>query len=200
MPVINVKALKADLRAKYRKIRECCPADVKKSLDQSLTRIFLNLHEYKQCEKLFVFVSSPIEVDTTDIICQALSDGKQVAVPKCTDKNGKMEFYFIKSLNQLEKGTFGIMEPKENICEQVSDLGNGLCIVPGICFDMFGYRIGFGKGYYDRFLERFGGTTAGLCYSKCTEHELPRGNHDKRVDILITEKFINHTNNLYSKG
>lgn len=200
MPVINVKALKADLRAKYRKIRECCPADVKKSLDQSLTQIFLNLHEYKQCEKLFVFVSSPIEVDTTDIICQALNDGKQVAVPKCTDKNGKMEFYFIKSLNQLEKGAFGIMEPKENICEQVSDLRSGLCIVPGICFDMFGYRIGFGKGYYDRFLERFGGTTAGLCYSKCMEHELPRGNHDKRVDILITEKFINHTNNLYSKG
>lgn len=200
MSVINVKALKADLRAKHRKFRESCPADVKESLDRSLTQTFLNLDEYKQCEKLFAFVSSQIEVDTSNIICQALKDGKRVAVPKCTDKNGKMEFYFINSLNQLEKGSFGIMEPKTDICEQVTDLTDGLCIVPGICFDMFGYRIGFGKGYYDRFLERFGGITAGLCYSKCTEHELPKGNYDKPVDILITEKFINHTNNLYSKG
>lgn len=199
MSVINVKALKADLRAKYRKIRESCPADVKKSLDQKLAQNFLNLDEYKQCEKLFVFVSSQIEVDTMNIIRQAFADGKQVAVPKCTDRYGKMEFYFIKSFDQLEKGEFGIMEPNESACEQVRDLDSGLCIVPGICFDMYGYRIGFGKGYYDRFLERFGGITAGLCYSKCTEHELPRGNHDKSVDIVITEKYINHTNNLYSK-
>lgn len=188
------------MRVKHRKIRESCPADVKASLDERLTEIFLNLDEYKQCEKLFAFVSSQIEVDTMSIIRQALNDGKQVAVPKCTDKNGKMEFYYISSLNQLEKGTFGIMEPKKDICEQVTDLESGLCIVPGICFDMFGYRIGFGKGYYDRFLERFGGITVGLCYSKCTEHELPKGNYDKPVDILVTEKFINHTNNLYSKG
>ena len=199
MPVTDVKALKAELRAKHRKIRESCPADVKSSLDQRLAQRLFDLDEYRQCEKLFAFVSSQIEVDTSEIIKRALSEGKQVAVPRCTDKKGRMEFYFIKSQNQLEKGAFGIMEPRTDICEQVADLSGGLCIVPGICFDMFGYRVGFGKGYYDRFLERFGGITAGLCYSKCTEHELPRGTHDKPVDILITEKYVNHTNNLYSK-
>lgn len=198
--MINVKALKADLRAKHRKIRENCPADVKKLLDKSLAQSFWSLEEYRQCKNLFVFVSSKIEVDTMDIIERAFNDGKQVAVPRCTDKKGRMEFYYISSMNQLEKGAFGIMEPNEEICEQVKDLDDGLCIVPGICFDMFGYRVGFGKGYYDRFLERFGGITVGLCYSKCTEHELPRGNYDRPVDILITEKYINHTNNLYSKG
>lgn len=198
--MINKKALKADLRAKHRKIRVSCPADMKKSLDKRLAQSFWSLDEYTQCKKLFLFVSSPIEVDTMNIIMRAFDDGKQVAVPKCIDKKGKMEFYFISSLSQLEKGAFGIMEPNEDVCEQVTDLSEGLCIVPGICFDMSGYRIGFGKGYYDRFLERFGGVTVGLCYSKCTEHELPRGSHDKPVDILITEKYINHTNNLYSKG
>lgn len=198
--MINMKALKADLRAKHRKIRESCPVDIKKLLDKRLAQRFWSLDEYVRCEKLFVFVSSPIEVDTTEIIKRAFVDGKQVAVPKCIDKKGKMEFYLISSLSQLEKGAFGIMEPNEDVCVQVMDLSEGLCIVPGICFDMSGYRIGFGKGYYDRFLERFGGVTVGLCYSKCTEHELPRGNHDKPVDILITEKYINHTNNLYSKG
>lgn len=197
MPIINVKAVKADLRAKHRKIRENCPDHIKKLLDQKLSQRFWSIEEYRQCERLFVFVSSPIEVDTNEIIRRAFDDGKQVAVPKCADKRGKMEFYFIKSLNQLSKGAYGIMEPDDNICEQVLDLSEGLCIVPGICFDMFGYRIGFGKGYYDRFLERFGGITVGLCYSKCTEHELPRGAHDKAVDILITEKYINHTNNFY---
>lgn len=200
MPVINVKALKTELRAKHRKIRENCPENVKVCLDKKIAQSFLSLDEYKQSKKLFVFVSSKIEVDTSDIIRRAFNDGKQVAVPKCTDKNGKMEFYFISSVNQLEKGSFGIMEPNTDICEQVKELNDGLCVVPGICFDMYGYRIGFGKGYYDRFLERFGGVTVGLCYSKCTERELPRGNHDRPVDILITEKYINHTNNLYSKG
>ena len=191
MPVTDIKALKNELRAKHRRIRQNCPKDIKCSLDKRLTERFLSLEEYRNCETLFLFVSSPIEVDTSEILQRAFDDGKRVAVPKCRDKRGFMDFYCITSASQLEKGAFGISEPAEN-CEKVSDLRKGLCIVPGLCFDMSGYRLGFGRGYYDRFLERFSGTTVGLCYSKCIEHQLPTSRYDKPVDILITEKFINY--------
>ena len=104
-----------------------------------------------------------------------------------------MDFFFIKSYDDLSPGKYDIPEPVPEKCEQVRDFSSGLCLVPGLSFDYQGYRLGFGKGYYDRFLSRFGGITAGICYAKCTVSELPRGVYDRAVDILITERFINRT-------
>lgn len=199
MPVKNIKNLKNDLRAKHRKIRMTCPTDIKRALDQKLTESFLNTDEYKNCSTLFVFVSSPIEVETSDIINSAFVAGKRIAVPRCRDKSGLMDFYYINSVEQLKKGAFSIFEPDPDECELVEDLSQGVCIVPGLCFDMDGYRLGFGGGYYDRFLQLFGGITIGLCYSKCIERELPKGIYDKPVDIIITEKYTNYTHNVFSK-
>lgn len=193
MPLKNVRERKNELRAVYKRLRIECPEDVKKSLDKSLAERFLSLDEYKNCKTLFAFVSSAIEVDTSLIIKTALADGKRLAVPKCRGKSGLMDFYYINSTDCLEKGAFSILEPNPEICQLADDLSEGLCLVPGLCFDLQGYRLGFGKGYYDRFLNDFGGITVGLCYSRCIERELPKGVFDRSVDILITEKFINHT-------
>ncbi len=189
MPIKNVRQQKIELRAKYKKIRTECPPDIKNSLDKKITEKFLSLEEYTSCKALFAFVSSDIEVDTIEIIKRALADGKQVAVPKCTDKTGHMEFYCINSLDDLKEGYFSLLEPDTDICKKAEDY-DGLCIVPGLCFDYQGFRIGFGKGYYDRFLQNFKGTTVGICYSKCVEKELPRGAYDKSVDIVVTDKYI----------
>ena len=159
----NIRQRKNELRAVYRRLRTNCPKDVKRELDRKLTEKFLSLDEYKKCRTLFAFVSTPIEVDTSKIIETALKDGKRIAVPKCIDKTGLMDFYFIDSTDCLKKGSFSIMEPDEEICEKVTDFSDGLCLVPGLCFDYQGYRLGFGKGYYDRFLEKFGGISVGIC-------------------------------------
>lgn len=188
MPIKNVRQRKMELRAKYKKIRIECPPDIKVTLDKKISERFFSLEEYTKCDTLLTFVSSNIEVDTIEIIKRALADGKKVAVPKCTDKTGHMDFYYIKSLDELKKGYFSILEPDTEICQKAEDCC-GLCIVPGLCFDYMGYRIGFGKGYYDRFLQNFSGITVGICYSKCIEKELPRGTYDKSVDILVTDKF-----------
>lgn len=196
MPVIrNIKQRKNELRTFYKRVRSQCPENVKRGLDEKLAQSFLSLDEYKNCKTLFAFVSTPIEVDTSAIIASALKDGKRLAVPKCRDTSGQMDFYYITSLECLKKGAFSIMEPDETQCRLVSDFSDGLCIVPGLCFDYQGYRLGFGKGYYDRFLEKFSGITVGICYSRCIEKELPRGIFDKNADILVTEKFINYTRN-----
>ncbi len=188
----NVREQKQSLRAKHKKLRSAYPPKKKAELDTMLAEKFFETEEYKSCDTLFAFVSSAIEVDTSVIISRALADGKCLALPRCRNRYGEMDFYFVSSISQLVRGEFSLMEPDPKKCVQVKDLSSGLCIVPGLCFDFSGYRVGFGKGYYDRFLQNFGGITAGLCYSRCVEHEIPRGKFDKPVDILITEKYINH--------
>ncbi len=191
MPLINVRQRKRELRAKYKRTRASLPPRLKAELDKKLTISFLNLSEYKDCGTLFAFVSGKIECDTSGIIEDALKNGKRVALPKCLDQSGEMDFYYINSYSDLEPGKFGILEPNPEKCEKVTDLSSGLCLVPGLCFDLQGYRIGFGKGYYDRFLQKFGGTTVGICYYKCIQKSLPKGAFDKTADILVTERFVN---------
>lgn len=196
----KLKVVKDELRRKHKKIRQACPPELKASLDGKIAEKFLSLEEYKNASTLFAYVSSSIEIGTEEIILRAFADGKKVAVPKCTDKDGNMDFYYITSYEQLKVGTFSILEPDVEVCKPVTSYQDGICVVPGLCFDNFGFRVGFGKGYYDRFLQKFKGTTVGLCYSKCIEKEIPKGIYDKCVDILITDKYINYTNNVFSKG
>ena len=195
MPLKNIKERKRELRAYYKKLRAECPQDIKQDLDKELTQKFLLLDEYKNCDTVFAFVSMPIECDTSKIIDNALLDNKRVALPKCKNKSGIMDFYFINSKDDLKKGMYSIFEPDSDKCKLVTDFSHGLCLVPGLCFDFQGYRLGFGKGYYDRFLNDFGGTSVGICYSRYVEKSLPHGIFDKYTDILVTEKFVNHNHN-----
>lgn len=195
MPLKNIKERKRELRAYYKKLRAECPQNIKQDLDKELTQKFLLLDEYKNCDTLFAFVSMPIECDTSKIIDNALLDNKRVALPKCKNKSGIMDFYFINSKDDLKKGMYSIFEPDSDKCKLVTDFSHGLCLVPGLCFDFQGYRLGFGKGYYDRFLNDFGGTSVGICYSRYVEKSLPHGIFDKYTDILVTEKFVNHNHN-----
>ena len=192
MPLINVRERKRELRARFRRYRADCPPELKCQLDEKLTQRFLALDEYKSCDTLFAYISRGIECDTSKIIAQAFADGKRVAVPKCREKSNEMDFYYIKSYDDLKSGKYGILEPDPELCEPVTVFSQGLCLVPGLCYDLQGYRLGFGGGYYDRFLNIFEGITAGICYSKCTMNELPRGAFDKATDILVTEKFVNY--------
>ena len=151
-PKENIKELKKNLRLKYRNIRETMPPAKKGKMDARIRRHLFDLPEYHEESTVFVYISKSIEVDTFSIVKRALADGKQVASPRCVPGTYEMEFYYIRSLDDLEKGTFGVLEPKHQQCKLVTDLSHGFCIVPGLCFDAKGYRLGYGKGYYDRFL------------------------------------------------
>ena len=101
-----------------------------------------------------------------------------------------MRFYIISSFDDLSAGAYGIFEPKEGCKEALFD-SETLCIVPGLSFDKDGYRLGFGKGYYDRFLASFPGKTVGLCYEECVCEKTIRDKFDKSVSALITDTEIN---------
>lgn len=191
MPVNgDIRAYKSRLRERMRRIRSELPAQVKENYDKKIAARVLSLREYRENPCIFVYISKDIEVSTGAIVSAALSDGKTVAAPKCVPETRKTDFYRITSLDQLEKGCYGLSEPVPAVCEKIEDFSRGLCIVPGLGFDLEGYRLGFGMGYYDRFLSGFGGSTVGVCYSACVCEKLPHGYYDRRINTLITERYI----------
>lgn len=194
----NLKVIKDDLRNKYRTLRMDMSADEKNDCDRRILERLTGLYQYSNVQLILTYVSIDMEVDTRQLIEKAWTDGKYVAVPKCTDSY-ELEFYFIKSADDLEISTFGLLEPKTEQCRRVKNYNHALCVVPGMCFDTNGYRIGYGKGYYDRFLSDFTGTTAGLCYSKCVEWNLPKGYYDRPVDILVTDRYFRRCNSQHEK-
>lgn len=189
MYIKNIRQVKKNLRAQYRQFRERLGPEQKLRLDSSIQSRLLALSEYAKAGIVLTYVSKPIEVDTAALIKAALANRKRVAVPRCLTDTYGMEFYEIDSMDELERGSFGVLEPVPSEKRLVGDCG-GLCIVPGLSFDAQGYRLGYGKGYYDRFLANYKGVTVGLCYSGCVQWNLPHGYYDRPVDILVTEKYI----------
>ncbi|MDU7337569.1 MAG: 5-formyltetrahydrofolate cyclo-ligase [Clostridium sp.] len=193
MPVKNIKEIKTGLRSKYRRLREDLSEEEKRSLDSEIQSRLLSLREYSQAETVFTYISKELEVDTLAIVRAAWANQKRVAVPRCVPGTRDMEFYYIRSWQDLEPASFGVMEPIVERCERVDDESKGFCLVPGFSFDVQGFRLGYGGGYYDRFLSRFGGFTVGICYSFCVQWNLPHGYYDRSVDLLVTEKYVRRT-------
>lgn len=185
----SVKEQKKLLRAEFKRIRDNIALEEKTAADKKIASVLLDSDEYKSCRTILSYVSMGSEADTYAVILQALNDGKQVAVPRCDDNNGKMTFYTINSFDQLEKGSFSVMEPIPDKCSVLTDFDNSLCIVPGLAFDEYGYRLGYGKGYYDRLLSEHKGIfKIGIGYSCCIVNKLVSDTYDIAADMVITEK------------
>ena len=190
---IDIRPIKLKMRNKYRELRKNMSPTVKARADNLIYEKLIRTWQYRKHDILFTYVSTPIEVDTRKIIETALNDGKRVAVPRCIGGTHEMDFYFINSLDDLEPGTFGVLEPITEKCLKVTRFKEGLCIVPALSFDLNGYRLGYGGGYYDRFLAKFSGDTVGICYSSCIRREMIKGRYDRPVSLVITDKFIRKT-------
>lgn len=187
---MGVREDKKELREKYKDVRANLTKEQKAELDEKVCHSFVNSLSYKHSKSIIIYVSREDEVGTFAIIHKAFEDNKRVAVPLCVPKTFALEFYEIKSLSDLENGHYNILEPNKNKCVKSDPFTFDICVVPGVCFDFEGYRIGFGKGYYDRFLENFKGIKAGLSYSFLMQKRLPRGRFDKNIEIIATEKGV----------
>ena len=185
---VDIRPYKTKLRKKYRAYREGLSPEEKRALDGRIFDRLQRLEEFDRAGLVAAFVSTPIEVDTHRLIHACWRAGKKLALPKCLDERGKMAFFLVSSWADLAVGRFSLWEPDPERCPPVTDWADSVCIVPGFSFDRDGYRLGFGKGYYDRFLSGYSGVKIGLCYHRCLAYRLPRGRYDVPVDYLITEK------------
>lgn len=189
MRPIDIRGYKQDLRARSKERRRNMAREEKLQLDKQIAENVCRLKEYRPAKTILIYMSTPIEVDTVEIIKKAWEDGKKVAVPRCIPDTRDMEFHYIENFDELSEGSFSVMEPDPSL-PTVTDFSGCLMIVPGMHFDMKGYRIGYGKGYYDRYMVRFTGISAGLCYSSELRPFLYHGKYDRHVDIVVTDKRI----------
>ncbi|HZH59591.1 MAG TPA: 5-formyltetrahydrofolate cyclo-ligase [Metabacillus sp.] len=151
--------------------------------------LFLQNH-WNKAKTIAVTISRGREIDTKNIIEKAWAQGKHVVVPKCNPRLNEMIFRKIDTFQQLETVFFGLKEPIVSKTVSVEPEDINLMIVPGICFDQEGYRIGYGGGYYDRYLERYPHDTISLAFSFQLFSKIPREPHDIPIQGLITEQGV----------
>ena len=166
---------------------------------KKIERILLGSELYAASHTLFIFVSDPSEVETRGIIASALKDKKRVALPRCIDAAGTMEFYYLDAAlpfeAQTEIGAYGLTEPK-TVLEKVDtkDFPHAsLFLVPALAFSRDGRRLGKGKGFYDRYIARISyafPVLAGLCFSCQIISDVPSGVRDARVSHIVCEDGI----------
>lgn len=188
--VIDIRPIKKKMRAEAKEGRLSMDAAVKSSLDKKICNRLLNLWAVRETDTFLCYVSTEIEVGTKDFINALLASGKKVAVPRCEGGPSEMNFYYINSLDELSSGSFGVLEPESDKGKMLTETENTICIVPAFMFDKSGYRLGYGKGYYDRYLSKYKGYSIGVCYSENIKDELFHGKYDRTVDMIVTEKQI----------
>lgn len=187
---------KKQLRKRVLSMRNSLDKDNKNSFDREIFNKLVLSELYNKSMNIFIYISFGSEVETKDIIMKALDDGKKVYVPKINGENNEMKAINIESLEGLVENSFGILEPISDV--EISKEKIDLIIVPGAVFDKEGNRIGYGGGYYDRYLEAIKDkkNKIALVYDFQIVDYIPSEVHDIKVDYIISNKgFIKNYKN-----
>ena len=187
----TVATEKQRLREECLAARETLSEQERCVLDESITQKLLATPEYAETTTVLTYVSVSSEVSTRMIIERALCDGKTVAVPRCLPGHC-LEFVAIASLEQLVAAPFNLLEPAKELPAVTEDQkNNSICIVPALLVDTKGYRLGYGAGFYDRFLSTYPGKKICLAYQQSLSRTtLPHTAFDVAVDVVITESEV----------
>ena len=183
----RIRASKIKLRKTLKELRRNIPLEKKHLADTEIVSRFLMTKEYNKAKLLLCYMNTSEEINTTPLIYAALANGKQVGLPRCNGE--RLDFYYINGLDDLVVGSYGIMEPSVKKCKRITDYSGSILVAPGLSFSPDGNRIGYGRGYYDRFLAAYSGKVIGLCYNSLVKLNIPVEETDKKVNVLITEKY-----------
>ncbi len=156
----------------------------KKDLETKVINNVLNNKKVLEANNILIYVSLDMEVDTKVLINKLWNLNKNIYVPKV--EGSIINFYKIDSFNDLVIGSFGVLEPITNIIYK--DDNNSCCIIPGLFFDKNNNRLGYGGGYYDRFLENKNIYKIGICFSTFIVDNLITDKYDIKMDEVITER------------
>lgn len=182
---------KQRLREERLAAREALSEQERSVLDDRITQKLLATSEYVEATTVLTYVSVSSEVSTRMFIERALRDGKTVAVPRCLPGHC-LEFVAVTSLDQLITAPFGLLEPPKELPALTEEqMDASICIVPALLVDIKGYRLGYGAGFYDRFLSTYPGKKICLAYQQnLSQTMLPHTAFDVAVDLVITESDV----------
>ena len=197
---MNQQPDKITLRRAYASLRDSLTQAERTAAETAIYESLFSLPAWREATVICGYMSVRGELNTTPILRHAAAEGKTIALPvTITDaREGRMIFRSLPEgdLGRLTPARFGIPEPDEGCPElSLADFSDALILVPALAFDTEGYRLGYGGGYYDRFLEDLGEakipvTTAGLAFGICTSDALPHDPHDIPVHFIIDERRI----------
>jgi len=184
--VIDKKEIRNHMKAKLTRLSKPVYEDLSNKIAQTL---FIQ-EDWKEANVVGITISRFPEVDTYHIIRKAWEAGKQVAVPKCLPSERKLAFRIITHFSQLESVYYGLSEPIESKTAKIEPNDIDLLIVPGLGFTREGCRLGFGGGYYDRFLPDYHGKTISLAFDLQLIPTIPVEEHDQPVQKIITNHEV----------
>lgn len=185
---------KQDIRSRYLSIRDSLSTEDRIQKSRKIWENFKNDLIYQKAQAVLVYMDYRSEVMTTGLVEELLKDSaKRVFAPKVEGMH--INFYEIKSLEELESGYQGIREPKESperkFSREMANKMRTVILIPGAVFDRQRGRMGYGKGFYDRFLSSYQGIYGvALAFSCQIAKMVPMENHDKRPDMVVTENEI----------
>lgn len=179
---------KTDLRRKFLLARRALSHFHRRAFSARIQQRVMSHPAWKQAHALGTYLSLPDEVVTHTLVQQAWSLGKQLAAPVVNQAKNIMRFHRIDHQTPLQPGALGILEPRDSQTVSAEDLD--LLLIPGVGFDESGFRLGFGRGYFDRFLQSCKAFRMGLAYEAQLTPALPASTWDVPMDCIVTEKRI----------
>lgn len=174
---------KSSLRKVLLERRDTTSYDFIKLASQKIHNRLKQIEIFRNAKKIACYYPIGSEVLTQDIMQEGLGDGKEIFLPKV--ENEELSFRKIVGLKDLERGSFGIMEPKE-YCPKADEID--IVLVPTVGITKNGARLGYGHGFYDRFLSKSSAKTIALTYSKQIVKSIPVSENDVKIDWIVTEE------------
>lgn len=175
---------KEALRRKMKQLRQRLTQEERENISTAVEKQLFSMREFIECQIFFTYLSYGKEIPTHALTEEAIRLGKLVAAPKVTGE-GRLTFYQIHALSDCVPGAYGILEPKSGR-ELAPDMGKSLLLLPGLAFTKAGGRLGYGGGYYDRYLAAYPQVFSAACaYPFSVVDDLPEQAHDIRADALV---------------
>ncbi|HZW49893.1 MAG TPA: 5-formyltetrahydrofolate cyclo-ligase [Bacillota bacterium] len=181
-----------ELRSQILSLRDRLSPEERTTASTAVTQCLAALPAWNQARTIMAFLSFRSEIDTRAMIEMAWSAGKKVVGPRCHRKDRRLEVHQIKAWTDLQSSNYGILEPPDSIDTQVDPQEIDLILIPGSVFDQAGNRMGYGAGYYDRFLLRcrVNAVRVALAYDFQVVEKLQPKPHDQTVDYLLTDSNL----------
>ena len=188
MIILNKKLLRKEILTK----RSLLTQENIQEYSNKIQNTLYEMDEYKNAKRIMCFVSNGSEVDTHPLIDRAILDGKSIVVPITVSKTKELLVSDLFSLSELEVGFYNIEVPKKEFLRLVDPRTIDLVLVPGVALAKDGYRVGYGGGYYDRFLAKLDSSIPkiALGFDLQVVDEVPTEHFDISVDLILTEKGI----------
>lgn len=186
--VMSLAVQKKKMRTEVKQYRRELPAEYCRQSDSAIFSLVTELNEFKQADVIFCFVGTAEEVDTMPVIQEAWRLGKRVGVPLCVHK-GIMEVREIFERADLQAGFYDILEPKQDM-PVITPEEIGLAIVPCLSCSHDGRRLGYGGGYYDRYLMYVRAPKAIVCREQLMRNDIPVAEYDLRMNLVISEECV----------